>query len=287
MFLTIILLSLLYVALVLVSLYKLMPVQKEALTESAIPKVIWSYWDDENIPPVVQLCLSSWKKYNNDYQVRVLNDTNYREYTPDLDHSSFDSKTRFADYLRFQLLAKHGGIWMDATMLCTKPLDWLIEDGGEHEYVGFFMPNFTTKPQFPVIENWFLAAKKNSQFMQDWNREVQSIRSYKNSDEYVHAVKNKNIDIQNIPFPEYLMCHVAAQAVMQENADRGYTIKVISAVGEEGPFKYLSDNSWSSETAMGQMTQENMTPLVKLRGSEREVIDSMDHILKHLQDVAT
>ena len=34
----------------------------------------------------------------------------------------------FADWLRLALLWKHGGVWLDATLLLTAPLDFLVND---------------------------------------------------------------------------------------------------------------------------------------------------------------
>lgn len=254
--------------------------EKEKENKQEIPKIIWSYWDDQQVPELVKVCFDSWKK-NKGYTINILNEKTYKDFIPDLDHGNFDSKTRFADYLRFRLLSLYGGVWMDATIFCTKSIDWLIDQSNKegNQYTGFYMPNFTTIEDYPIIENWFMACTKDSSFMKDWNKEVQSIQQFENVDAYVNNVRNKNIDLQNIPFPEYLMCHVAAQVVFQENKRKKlnmtYKFSVTSAVGENGPFKYLSDENWSSEQGFSKLCmKEHVTPIIKFRGTEREFLNS-------------
>ena len=36
-----------------------------------------------------------------------------------------DSLARISDVLRLHALAEHGGIWMDATIICTASLSWV------------------------------------------------------------------------------------------------------------------------------------------------------------------
>ena len=50
-----------------------------AAEESPIPRILWTFWEGpEN--HVVQYCIASWKYYNPDYEVVVLNKRNYRDY---------------------------------------------------------------------------------------------------------------------------------------------------------------------------------------------------------------
>jgi hypothetical protein len=41
---------------------------------------------------------------------------------------SFEFIARFSDWLRLALLAKHGGVWLDATLLLTAPLQYLVNE---------------------------------------------------------------------------------------------------------------------------------------------------------------
>ena len=41
-----------------------------------IPKVIWTYWDNDNIPLSVQTCITSWEIHNPDHTIVILNKKN-------------------------------------------------------------------------------------------------------------------------------------------------------------------------------------------------------------------
>lgn len=94
--------------------------------------VIWQYWGqgiDNNLPEIVQLCFASIDKYKDDFTVIRLDDDSLNEY---LEFPDFIWEKRknpefkpafFADLLRLALLYHYGGIWVDATILLTAPID--------------------------------------------------------------------------------------------------------------------------------------------------------------------
>lgn len=69
-----------------------------------------------------------------------------------------------ADLVRVKLLAEGGGIWADATILPSTPLDsWL---GARLDVAGFFA--HSTPGSDRIIDNWFLAARRGNQLVQAW-----------------------------------------------------------------------------------------------------------------------
>ena len=97
------------------------------------PLPVWTLWWDgeENAPPCVRLALQSQKKYfsGQGYAYRVLNKENYGAYVQ-LDPAVLArygkgemSLTHLSDALRCKLLRRHGGLWIDATVYMTAPLD--------------------------------------------------------------------------------------------------------------------------------------------------------------------
>ena len=99
----------------------------------ATDKIIWQFWAqgvDEKTPKIVKACLDSVKKYSNGYKVIVLTLDTIKEYI-DLPEILYDKlanneefKTAFfADMLRLYLLSAYGGVWIDATILLTAPID--------------------------------------------------------------------------------------------------------------------------------------------------------------------
>ena len=47
--------------------------------DSIIPKQIWTYWNSDELTPVVTKCINSWKKHNPDYEVKIVTPTNLNQ----------------------------------------------------------------------------------------------------------------------------------------------------------------------------------------------------------------
>jgi len=133
-----------------------------------IPKIIWTFWDTEYIPELIQKCIRGWQKHNPNYKIIVLNKQNYIHY---VNHPHYnDNHAHFADMIRIHVLAANGGVWVDSSIILNDSLDkWLFPQYGE--FSGFYISSFTTKPEYPIIENWFFACNKWSKFMKLWRDE--------------------------------------------------------------------------------------------------------------------
>lgn len=119
-------------------------------------KIIWQYWgqgvEDNSLPNMVKICFNSVDKYKGEYQVIRLDENNIADYL-DLPSFVWERKKNpqfkhafFADLIRLALLDVYGGIWIDATILLTAPLD---EDILKQE---FFM--FQRHPKAQDKEFW-------------------------------------------------------------------------------------------------------------------------------------
>ena len=92
-----------------------------------VPKIIWSAWlqGTDNAPEMVKACLTSQRVQFSDYEMRVLDLDNYRQWV-DLPED-IEEKYRkgrippasFSDLVRLAVLKKYGGVWMDATVYCS------------------------------------------------------------------------------------------------------------------------------------------------------------------------
>lgn len=101
--------------------------------------VLWQYWaqgfDDENMPGVLKICLSSVDKYAPEFQIIRLSDSNISDYIvlPEWiirkKQSGIISPTHFSDILRFALLSTYGGLWLDCAVLLTGPIPGYITGG--------------------------------------------------------------------------------------------------------------------------------------------------------------
>ncbi|MGN0833934.1 MAG: capsular polysaccharide synthesis protein [Kiritimatiellia bacterium] len=91
-------------------------------------KTIWQFWwqGEENAPELVRHCLASVRKFAPaGWRVVVIDESTVERYVavPDCIRSKHlsgtISHTHFSDWLRVGLLARHGGIWIVATVLLT------------------------------------------------------------------------------------------------------------------------------------------------------------------------
>lgn len=244
---------------------------------NTVPKIMWVFWDNpESIPKTVTMCIESWRKYHPGYDIILLTKKNYNEYIniPHriATHPHFnDSMARFSDLIRLYALAEHGGIWLDSSILLKGSIDdWLLP---EYEFSGFYLDGFTQKKEYPVIESWFLACHKGSEFVRLWKEEFITIAEYESVDKYVESRKELGVDLQKINIPNYLAIHVSAQKVLQ--IDRYPVDRLRLQKAEDGPYRYLVDAKWNSERAI-QLACANKayyTPIMKMRGAEREVVE--------------
>lgn len=103
---------------------------------------VWLCWWQgiDNAPALVQRCVESIQRNVKEHDVIILTDENYRRYVDipdwivDKYRNGVFSRTHFSDILRYCLLSQHGGLWLDATFFCARPLDDYLD-----------MPLFTIK----------------------------------------------------------------------------------------------------------------------------------------------
>ena len=153
----------------------------------AIPKKIWFLWYQgfPQAPLVVKKCYESWQKYNPDWEVIFLDENNLENYiTPYLPPEKLSqlSKNHQSDLLRVELLAKYGGVWVDATTLCRVPLDKWLEN---HTQAGFFAFTHQTRG-YGWILSWFLAAEKSNLIILKMS---QRFASFFRDNEFYHSGK--------------------------------------------------------------------------------------------------
>eukprot|EP00403_Amphidinium_massartii_P002953 CAMPEP_0178373542 /NCGR_PEP_ID=MMETSP0689_2-20121128/1915_1 /TAXON_ID=160604 /ORGANISM="Amphidinium massartii, Strain CS-259" /LENGTH=385 /DNA_ID=CAMNT_0019993485 /DNA_START=33 /DNA_END=1186 /DNA_ORIENTATION=- len=147
-------------------IFSLLALDSVVRTEAAVPRFIWSYWHNHSeLPKSVLLATKSWAKYAPDFEVRLLSQETWQTYLDDEElHSKLahlDSK-KFADYLRVSVLARYGGVWMDATILLFEPLGTLIDEDARMSGVRY-ASNF---------EPYFIAAPAGSELMKSWRDEL-------------------------------------------------------------------------------------------------------------------
>jgi len=245
---------------------------------SLIPKIIFTFWHDPEIPDIVSKCIATWSKFNPSYKIIVMSEVNYRDYCPidvlGLKHMTNEyrtNKTRMSDIIRTIILKTYGGIWMDASIICTGSLDSLIELGSSKGFLAYTMES---RDEFPIIENWFIACSKDNEFMKMWYDEfIIRAASFESLAKYVE-ISNKHIKVRGGWTGQYFTMHTAAQVLIQINKYPLDRLVLLSAC--EGPFKIFCDNNWKSEEALTKLSVmtdvERPKPIIKLVGTTRDLL---------------
>jgi hypothetical protein len=106
------------------------------------------------------------------------------------------------------------------------------------------------------------------------------INSYSSAADYIEDLK-KTVDLQKLGDSAiYLAISAAAQCVLQKQGP--WTgIDVISATKEKGAFHYLGVNGWDDNKSSESLctNQEALSPLIKLRRADREILENnLDYI---------
>ena len=150
-------------------------------------KIIWNLWYQgwEECPEVSRICNESWKQFNPDYTVINLDRHTLPHYLDTSLLKNLQDKTGMSDIIRILLLNQHGGVWVDSTVLCTKPLnDWLPEG-----MFAFHRPSAQHR-----VASWFLSAPTNDYIIDTWCQyTINYWRSRSKKDNYFwfHRLFNK------------------------------------------------------------------------------------------------
>ena len=118
----------------------------------------------EKAPYIVTKCYQSWKDLNPDWNLILLDDKNIKDY---VDYEKFINKEimlcHLADIVRLLLLNKYGGVWVDATTFCNRPLnEWL----DKYMQKGFFA--FANPGPDRLLSNWFICSEKENYITAKW-----------------------------------------------------------------------------------------------------------------------
>lgn len=83
----------------------------------------------ENLPILARCCYNSLKENSGAYKITFIDEKNYSDYVeiPQYIYEKFKAgkmkPAHFTDVIRINLLERYGGLWLDATILVTEPLE--------------------------------------------------------------------------------------------------------------------------------------------------------------------
>jgi len=246
-------------------------------SDGIIPKQIWTYWNSDELTPVVTKCINSWKKYNPDWTITVVTPKNLSQFI-DFDVKSIkfnDSPARESDIIRLNILAKYGGVWCDASILMTRPFDF--PTNSNHEFVGYYIEHYTTKPQWPCIEGWFFATVPGGKLVTKWRDSFMSISKFDSVADYLADLRKRDIDFQKThPWMlNYLAINLAAQDAMQKGMTEDEIQKTCYFMSaNKGPYKHMYDHGWNNYDAVKSVCEPNQPTIVKFHNHDRKLLDT-------------
>jgi hypothetical protein len=244
---------------------------------TAIPRRIWSYWNAQKADTVVDQCIANWHTQCPDYEIHVLNEANLSRHVPPAHLPEGFARlhpTKQSDWLRLYLVRHHGGYWLDATTLLTRPLDWMdaARRAQGAQFTGFFLEGFTHDARYPVVESWAFGAPAQSPFVAAWQEEFHRALVEQGTAAYLQALQAEPGAaqlLQGIHDPHYLLIHVAAQRVLR----RGNAFRLALFKAEDTAFFHQRAVGWKWYLLYPRLclarAQAPTAPLIKLRGGER------------------
>jgi hypothetical protein len=255
-----------------------------SITDSEIPRVIWTYWSEEPPSDFVARCLANWRRYAPDHELRVLHPATIGQWLgPQADVEWFRTlpPVRQSDWLRLQLLRRHGGIWIDASTILTQDLGWVhgARRSGQTEYVGFYIHGFSRRLEQPIVENWFMAAVPGSAFIADLALEFDRVLAIGDV-AYLEGLKAQQrlervVQGLSPAYQEYMVFHVAASALMDAAPSR-YRLHLTRA--EDSAFSLQAALGWHLFHLYARLAltprPSRLPALIKIRGTERRVIET-------------
>ena len=155
-----------------------------AWKKKQLPRVIWWCWfqGEENIPELAKICLDSLRKHMPSYKITIITLENLTNYIimPDFILRKFRagwiSGATFSDIIRLALLARYGGIWIDATVYCSdNRMIKLIENNNMFMYQNVLSSNSNVIK----MSSWLMATKKGNPYIIEAHKLLMSY--YKNT----------------------------------------------------------------------------------------------------------
>lgn len=117
---------------------------------------IWCYWDQgiENIYPFYKLCIKTWKKNNPSHNIIIVDKNTIYDYVNKQDLPPNWEKIKLpqlkSDFVRLALLTAYGGIWMDISTICIKPINSVFKQKRSLE--GFAIRKFDNNSGLSVLK---------------------------------------------------------------------------------------------------------------------------------------
>ena len=256
------------------------------LRSSPVPKIIWVYWDSEELPPLIERIKTYNRGALKGWSVRFLNRQSLATYiSADAFPAGYNalSVQHQSDWIRLYLLSRYGGCWLDAAIVLNDPEAmnrmWSESVARRSVFTGFATgPKTYVHPsgvRMPlVVDNWCIMAPPGSEVIRRWFREYEeAIRvGFLN---YKRGAIRDGVDISAIRFKEgandvYLTQHICLQKVFQKDLLALPSMLLLHS--KDSMFKLQIDCKWNEECFRRAFLspEAKRLPYIKLIGANRD-----------------
>ena len=193
----------------------------ESSIKKDVPKKVWMYWEGNEIPYIVELCIDKIIKNNPDFEINFINQTTLFKFINVEDIPNFNLIQHKADYIRLKLLYQYGGVWIDSSIMMFENLNYYLKILSKHNcsFLSFYWDINSTDDKYPIVQNWFMISSKNNQFIKDWLDEFVYATNL-GVDQYVKKIKKNNPEyLQRIKDPIYFYNFICSQKPLRKYND--------------------------------------------------------------------
>ena len=148
----------------------------ESFTTYSLPRIIWTYWHDPQIPPKIKKIIREREAVLSSWEHRLLNEETVYDYIP-LDafpDGYFElSHQHKADWIRLYLLKTYAGCWMDASIIVNRS-DEIEEMYRESILAKSELSAYSDAGDRNYIETFLIMAPADSKVIELWLSEYTS-----------------------------------------------------------------------------------------------------------------
>jgi len=243
---------------------KVQHVKKSLCNLQMIPKIIHVFWKGKHCE-FVEACIARMRSMHPSWTLIRYSDFEEADHVHGFDKLAVQAKT---DWLRVCLIAKYGGVWLDASIICNGCIEESF-DLTESRVVGFETPFGKG-----IMENWAFGARPQHPLIIAWKDE------FRRAIELGFEVYKQQSGLEDHPIYErmpYLTQHASYVKIVNTYADM--VVLHHSLDPTHGPF-FFTKSEWETKKHRGAVSKLflrdfRLPPLIKFTGETRGYVAQM------------